>query len=238
LWGLVREKPHRPDEGNAMPGSGVTAAATEELLGWARAAGVTVAAGPPAGDGAQVYLWLLDLLPEQQLRPGDAGTAVRLRLRYLCCTGRPDDLASLDRTLQATIGSPYPAVFEPVPIEFWAGAGLAPRPAFHIDVVARLERPLRSVPRVVEPLRLYAAPMTTLRGTVLGPGGVPLPGMRVETADGRSATDTDHSGRFELPGVIAGAPVALRLSGRGRHFQHQVTAGDAPAVIRCEFRED
>ncbi|GAA3284464.1 carboxypeptidase regulatory-like domain-containing protein [Dactylosporangium vinaceum] len=217
---------------------GVTTAATEELLGWARAAGVTAGSGPPVAEGAQVYLWLLGLLPEQQLRPGDGAAAVRLRLRYLCCCSRPDDLLSLDRMLQATVGSPYPATFEPVPAEIWLSAGLTPRPAFHIDVVARLDRPLRPVPRVVEPLRLQTAPMTTLRGTVLGPGGHALAGMRVETADGRLAADTDHAGRFALPGVVTGRPVALRLTGRGRHFHHEVAADGSPAVIFCEFRED
>ncbi|WP_426513857.1 carboxypeptidase-like regulatory domain-containing protein [Dactylosporangium sp. McL0621] len=221
-----------------MPASGVIPAATEELLAWARAAGLTVASGPPAGDRSQVYLWLLGLLPEQQLRPGEGVAAVRLRLRYLCCAGRPDDLASLDRLLQATVGGPHPAVFEPVPAELWLSAGLAPRPAFHLDVVARLERPVRAVPRVTAPLQLRTAPMATLHGTVLGPGGVPLPGMRVETADGRVGAETDRAGRFALPGAVAGGPVALRLSGRGRHFQHQVPADGQPAVIRCEFRED
>ncbi|MFI5915172.1 carboxypeptidase regulatory-like domain-containing protein [Dactylosporangium sp. NPDC051541] len=216
----------------------MTTAATEELLGWARAAGVTVAAGPPVTDGAQMYLWLLALLPEQQLRPGEGAAAVRLRLRYLCCAARPDDLVSLDRLLQATVGSPYPALFEAVPVELWQAAGLTPRPAFHIDVVARLDRPLRPVPRVVEPLRLQTAPITTLRGAVFGPGGQPLAGMRVATADGRVSADTDHAGRFELPGVIHGSPVALRLTGRGRRFEHEAAADGTPAMIFCDFGKD
>jgi hypothetical protein len=232
-----------------MREQGIIAATTEALLEWVGGTGLTVAPGPPraepdtpTGPDAQVYLWLLALLPEQELRPGSGAGVVRLRLRYLLSAGRADDLTSLDRLLQATVGSPYPAVFEPIPSRLWQAVGAAPRPAFFVDVVGHLDRPRPAPPRVTEPLRLQAVPMRALPGTVLGPGDVPLAGMRVETADGLAAADTDHAGRFVLPGlpgVPGGAPLALRLSGRGRQFHHQVPAdGPVPVVIRCEFRED
>jgi hypothetical protein len=220
-----------------MPDSGVVAATTEEVLAWAGSTGLTVHAGPP-GD-AELSVWLLALLPEQQLRPGHGGGAIRFRLRFLCCAGRADDLASLDRFLQATLGSPYPAVFEAVPADVWALADAVPRPAFLVDVPVRLDLPQRAAPMVTEELTLRTVPHRLLRGTVLGPGDVPLAGLRVERADGLAATETDHAGRFELPGATAGAALALRLTGRGRQFHHQVPADSpSPTVIRCEFRED
>ncbi|GAA2396111.1 carboxypeptidase-like regulatory domain-containing protein [Dactylosporangium salmoneum] len=219
-----------------MP-EGVISATTGTLLRWAGGTGLTVAAGPPAAeDPADVYCWLLDLLPEQELRPGTGANPVRLRLRYLLCAGHPGDLDSLDRVLAASVGGPYAPVFEPVPPGLWAAAGVAPRPAFQVDVAVRLDRPRAVAPRVTVPLRLVDAPVREVAGTVLGPGDVPVPGLRVESADGLAATHTDGAGRFALPGLPAGRPVTLRLSGRGRQFHHQVPADDPrPAVIRCEL---
>jgi hypothetical protein len=222
-----------------MP-EGVISATTGALLRWAAGTGLTVAAGPPVDDQpAQAYCWLLALLPEQELRPGTGANPVRLRLRYLLCAGRAGDLGPLDRLLAASVGGPYPPLFEPVPEQIWASAHAAPRPAFYVDVVAHLERPRTPAPRVTERLRLQTAPMREVAGVVLGPGDVPVPGLRVETGDGLAAVHTDGNGRFVLPGLPADRPLTLRLSGRGRQFHHQVPADDPrPAVIRCEFRED
>lgn len=222
-----------------MP-EGVVSATTGALLRWVGETGLTVAPGPPVEAApVQVYCWLLALLPEQELRPGAGANPMRLRLRYLLCAGRPGDLEPLDRLLQAAVGGPYPPVFDEVPAGLWQAAGAAPRPAFHVDVVAHVDRPQPAAPRVSEPLRLRHAAVRELAGVVLGPGGVPLPGMRVETGDGLAAAYTDGAGRFVLPGLPADRPLALRLSGRGRQFHHQVPADDPrPAVIRCEFRED
>ncbi|MGI5240974.1 carboxypeptidase-like regulatory domain-containing protein [Dactylosporangium sp. CA-139066] len=222
-----------------MP-EGVISATTGALLRWAAGAGLTAVAGPPAAESpAPAYCWLLALLPEQELRPGTGANPVRLRLRYLLCAGRPDDLEPLDRLLEASIGGPYQPVFEPVPEQIWSAVHVAPRPAFYVDVVARLDRPRPPAPRVTAPLRLDTAPMRAVAGVVLGPGDVPVPGLRVETGDGLAAAHTDGAGRFTLPGLPADRPITLRLTGRGRQFHHQVPADDPrPAVIRCEFRED
>jgi hypothetical protein len=236
-----------------MP-DGVISATTGALLRWASGAGLTAAAGPPLADPpasatsagarpahppAQALCWLVALLPEQELRPGSGMNPMRLRLRYLLCAGRAGDLETLDRLLAATVGGPYAPVFEPVPAQLWAAVDATPRAAFYVDVVAHLERPRPPVPRVTEPLRLDAVPLRQVAGVVLGPGDVPLPGMRVETGDGLAAAHTDGAGRFVLPGLPAGRPLTLRLTGRGRQFHHQVPADDPqPAVVRCEFRED
>ncbi|GAA4250211.1 carboxypeptidase-like regulatory domain-containing protein [Dactylosporangium darangshiense] len=227
-----------------MP-EGVISATTGALLRWAAGTGLTVAAGPPPpepvpkGQAAQAHCWLLALLPEQELRPGAGANPVRLRLRYLLCAARPGDLEPLDRLLVACVGGLYQPVFEAVPAPLWAAVGAPPRPAFFVEVVVHVDRPRPAVPRVTEPLRLHAVALREVAGVVLGPGDVPLPGMRVEAGDGLAAADTDAGGRFVLPGLPAGRPFTLRLSGRGRRFHHQVPADDPrPAVIRCEFRED
>ncbi|WP_432826885.1 carboxypeptidase-like regulatory domain-containing protein [Dactylosporangium sp. CA-092794] len=222
-----------------MP-EGAISAATEALLRWAAGTGLTVAAGPPVPESpADAYCWLLNLLPEQQLRANPGGGPLRLRLRYMLCAGRPDDLEPLDLLLRASVGGPYEPVFEPVPAGLWEAVRAVPRPAFHVDVVTRLDRPRPATPLVRETLRLVPTPLRELTGVVLGPGDVPLPGLRVETGDGLAAAHTDAAGRFALPGLPADRPIALRLTGRGRQFHHQVPADDPrPAVIRCEFRED
>jgi hypothetical protein len=73
---------------------------------------------------------------------------------------------------------------------------------------------------------------------LLGPGDVPLPGVRVEVPAVATGTYTDATGRFALSGVPAGA-LRLMLTGRGRHFHADLpSTTEEPVVIRCDFEEE
>jgi hypothetical protein len=107
-----------------------------------------------------------------------------------------------------------------------------------IDVPARVERAAPAVPIVRAPLILRAVSLKDLRGQLLGPGDVPVPGVRVEVPAVAAGTYTDATGRFALSGLPAGA-LRLTLTGRGRHFHTDLpTATDEPVVIRCDFEEE
>jgi hypothetical protein len=151
-----------------MAEPGPIEATTAALLDWVGGTGLSARPGPPTvdDDPPDVHVWLVELLPEQELRRGSGGTAepVRFRMRYLLTTGRPDDVATLDRLLSATVHGPFHAVFEPVATDVWQLLGLAPRPAFFTDVVGHLDRPVPVRPRVAGPLRVVITPTTPPRG--------------------------------------------------------------------------
>jgi hypothetical protein len=148
-----------------MADPGPIEATTEALLRWVGGIGLSARHGPPAAqeDPPDVHVWLVELLPEQELRRGSGGTSepVRFRMRYLLTTGRPDDLGTLDRLLSATVHGPFHAVFDSVPVDVWQLLGTPPRPAFFTDVVGHLDRPLPVRPRVAGPLRVVITPTTT-----------------------------------------------------------------------------
>jgi hypothetical protein len=128
--------------------------------------------------------------------------------------------------------------FEPVPVELWRALDLRPRAALLVDVPAQVERATPRTPLVRGPLKLEGAPLQALRGQVVGPGDIPLAGIRVEAPVVGASTYTDNGGRFAFGGLPAGAPARLVLVGRGRQFQAEVTAdADAPVLIRCDFEE-
>jgi hypothetical protein len=145
----------------------------------------------------------------------------------------------LDPVLRAAAGDgDVSVVFEPVAVELWRALDLRPRAALLVDVPAQVDRATPRPPLVRGPLRLDGAPMRSLRGQVVGPGDVPLAGMRVEAPVVGASTYTDDGGRFAFGGLPAGDPARLVLVGRGRQFQAEVTAdADAPVLIRCDFEE-
>jgi hypothetical protein len=145
----------------------------------------------------------------------------------------------LDPVLRAAAaGGDVSVVLEPVPVELWRALDLRPRAALLVDVPAQVDRVTARPPLVRGPLRLDGAPMRSLRGQVVGPGDVPLAGMRVDAPVVGASTYTDDGGRFAFGGLPAGDPARLVLVGRGRQFQAEVNAdADAPVLIRCDFEE-
>src|SRR5690349_5859757 len=195
---------------------------------------VRASAPTPASDGVDV--WPLDLLADGASPEGP----IRLRVRHLIVPAGPlpAAVAVLDRVIAAVAADDrYRPVFEPLPAHLWTAAGIVPRPALVLDVPVQVGRPVAAVPRVRGELSVHVVPVHAIRGRVVGPGAVPLPGITV-SAGGRTAR-TDRRGEFTLPGLPGDRAVPLQLSGRGRHLRAEIAAPTAePVVIHCDFEED
>ncbi len=215
---------------------GPLARATTMLLSRLEAAGVPVQLRQPSNEDSEAYVgaWPVSLLPETL--PGNGGP-LRLRLRFLVYVGggaASPGLELLDRVLTK---EPLYLVPAEVPDSLWQAIGARLRPALLFDVPVHAEWPGDPPPRVTALPRIVAASLRDVSGLVVAPGGVPLVGMRVAVADGTVTAHTDGQGRFTLPGVLAGQPVRLVVTGRGLYLHATVDASshDEPVVITCEI---
>jgi Carboxypeptidase regulatory-like domain len=241
------------------PGPGPIAQSMTALAAWLSTVDTAVWVGDPGAPDAPSGLcaWPIAVLPEQEVRATTVRQPMRLRVRYLLTAGGAADggggagtdggastgAAELARLLDPVLlaaagGGAVNVVFEPVPVELWRALDLRPRAALLVDVPAQVDRATPRPPLVRGPLRLDGAPVRSLRGQVVGPGDVPLAGVRVEATSIGVSTYTDDGGRFAFGGLPAGDPARLVLAGRGRQFQAEVsTDADAPVLIRCDFEE-
>ncbi|MFC7483985.1 carboxypeptidase-like regulatory domain-containing protein [Luedemannella flava] len=116
-------------------------------------------------------------------------------------------------------------------------AGRSPRLALLVDVPVRVHRPAPSAPRVTGGLRITETPLRAVRGQVVGPSDVPVPGVRVVAVGLDLATRTDAHGAF----AFAGLPVAatrLTVAGKGLRGGADVPADAAqPVVLHCQYEE-
>jgi hypothetical protein len=223
---------------------GPIATATAVLTAWLSRAGVTATVAPPGGEvtgPAAVCVWPMAVLPEQEVRGTVGRGQLRLRVRYLLTTAAPPAGAAdlLDRILLASlIEGDVRIPIKPVGEQVWRAFGLAPELGLYAEVLSRVARPEPRPPLVRQPMRVDSTPLAKLFGRVIGPGGVPLPGMRVVVADTGAVTYTDNRGQFAFPALPEGRPVRLLLSGKGLDLVAEVAAPSAePVVIHCETEE-
>jgi hypothetical protein len=214
--------------------AGPLAGATALLLDCLRATGMSADLGQPDGfDQPGLLAWPIALLPENVPSKGNA--PLRMRLRYLVCAGGPASvaLAALDRVL--VTDQPYLVPAE-VPAALWQALGLPHRIGLFFDVPVHFDRPIPTAPRVTAAPQLRTASLQQVSGQVVAPGGVPLAGMNVATADGIASTYTDTKGRFQLPCPVTDQPLRLVVTGRGLRLSAEVPAVPAePVVITCEI---
>jgi hypothetical protein len=232
--------------------AGPIAAAIRTLLDWLSLAGIpavisppsvpTLPAGPataPGENSAPLTAWPIGILSEQQVRDGHGSAPLPMRLRFLLATdptsGAQVDL--LDRVLVASLqdGAVHTPV-EPVTVDVWQAFGLPPRLGLYADVRTVASIPPPTPPRVRHPLRLESLPLARIHGTVIGPGGIPVPGVRVSAA-GMPTVHTDDRGRFSLPSLSVGGPTRLLLSCKGFDLVAEATPSDEPLVIHCDIQE-
>src|SRR5690606_41449142 len=109
-------------------------------------------------------------------------------------------------------------VLEPGTPETWRGFGVAPQLGLYLDVTTQATAPPGPTPpRVRAGMQLSTEPLARLHGMVVGPGGVPVPGMKVVEQQTGAATDTGNRGLLAFPAVPASGPPRLRPSCRGPH---------------------
>jgi hypothetical protein len=215
------------------------------VVAWLARAGVGATLGPPTGDkyageedadGGGVRLWPLALLPDQAWRTTGHPDGIRLRIRYLI-TPTGWESAVLDRLLVAVVAeTTIQLVGEPVPAETWQALGVRPRAAVQVELPIHVMRPVPVIPVVRARLRVDHAPVAVLRGRVLGPGAVPVPGARVQVIGAEASTTSDSHGAFTLPGLPSG-PVRLLVTGKGLRLATEVEASAQPVDLLCDFEE-
>ncbi|HEX6683726.1 MAG TPA: carboxypeptidase-like regulatory domain-containing protein [Candidatus Limnocylindrales bacterium] len=223
---------------------GPVAGATATLLDWLSAAGVTPRLDAPGAgdpDSATIRVWPVRLLWEQAVRNASGPGPLRLRVRYLlACDAAPAEAAALlDRVLLASLaGGPVSLPAAPVTAGIWQAFGLPPQLGVYVDVAVQAHRPQPVAPRVRQALRVDGRSLARIHGQVVGPGGTPVPGIRVAVAATGAAVHTDHRGRFAFPAVPAGQPARLLLSGKGLELVADLAApSDDPVVIHCDPEE-
>ena len=187
--------------------------------------------------GEGVAVWPVSLLPETLPGKGGGGSPLRLRVRFLVYAGGRTTSPGLDLLDRVLIKEqPYLVPVE-VPDSLWQAIGARQRPALLFDVPVHVAWPGDPAPRVTALPRIVAASLRDVSGVVVAPGGVPLVGMRVAVSDGTATAHTDGQGRFTLPGVLAGQPLRLVVTGRGLRL-HATVGEDSngePVVITCEI---
>lgn len=223
---------------------GPVATATRSLLAWLEEADLSGSISPPtASDTAgQVCAWPVGLLPELEAR-ATAGPGPRwLRVRFLLTVDgdHTQVAAQLDRLLAGSLDGPQVrVVVEPVPVEVWQSFGLPPRLGVYADVLTRIvpARPAKPPIRVRGGVRVDDSPLSVIQGQVRGPGGIPIPGMRVVAIDSNATTYTDNRGRFEFVALPADRSIRLLVSGKGIEFVTEAVPSAEPVVINCEMEE-
>jgi hypothetical protein len=221
-------------------GAGPLAGATATLLDWLRRAGAPATVTPPTdADATGICVWPLAFLPERRTAGGAVPDPLRLRLRFLVTTGGTSLPDVLDRVLlAAAVDGGFPLVIEPITAEIWLSLRARPRAGLLVDMPVRVDRPAPEPIRVTSPLRVEHVPLQPLRGQVVGPGGTPLPGIRVEAVGSNAHTFTDPAGAFAFAGLPSGQQVRLLLSGKGLRLTAEVSvAGSEPVVIHCQTEE-
>lgn len=193
---------------------------------------------PGQGGDSSLYVWPLTLVPDRITAPGP--DALRMRIRFLVTSdGSAAAAALLDRALLIAAADPHlDLVLDPIPAQTWIALRARPRVAVVVEVPVRVPRPAPPVVRVRAPLRVDQAQIGTLRGRVVGPGAVPIPGAAVRAVDLGIATRTGGDGQFTLAGVPTDTPVRLLVSARGTRMSTQVTThGAEPPVVLLKLEE-
>jgi len=119
--------------------------------------------------------------------------------------------------------------------DYWEALHLPPLPCFVLSVPLRQERAEAPVRRVLQPLEIQVAPVTSLHGILLGPGDIPLPNASVMLLSPQIWTMTDQEGHFAFPAIPAESGSRhLRVRAKGKEFELEVeqpAAGEQPVTV-------
>lgn len=197
---------------------------------------VELSLGPPKGDFDGIHVYLLEVLDRPSTHENER-TSLVVMLRYLICAGEKDPRRAHQRLGELLFAAKQHAEFEahldPLPAGMWSAFGVAPRPAFQLDVPAR-RTVTREVRRVDHELALRFTSLGVLQGHVLG-HDKPLANALVELpALGRSMR-TGFDGAFRFAKVpVDRDPVRLVVRARGEKHEFQVekVLADKPLIVR------
>lgn len=207
--------------------------------------GVAVTLAPPTDTAEHpcISLYLLEIQSGGAVSRA-AGFPLTLVLRYVVSVGGGDPLAAhrlLGVLLFAALDHPdFEVDMTAAPAELWRGLKIAPRPAFVLAAPLVDSRVPEPVPLVGAPPRLDVGGMTSIAGSLVGPGDGPIAGASVEIP-GLVATRTDARGRFRFAAVPQSPPVRrCRVRVKSRTFFVDVPPAvqtGAPLTIRFNPEE-
>jgi hypothetical protein len=192
-----------------------------------------------------VACYLLSVTPEAPER-GVAKPPVRALARFLVTAWAPEPLEAHRRLSDILVGaSEKPGIElerqEP-PLALWQCLGVPPQPALVIRSHMRLGRPQPVAPLVRAPLQVELAQLTSLTGTVVSPGGIPLARAEVRLAPAGIPVWTGPDGTFTLHGawgVSVGATVLVTARGITRTMTLPTDGPtDAPVTVVFDPTEE
>jgi hypothetical protein len=189
---------------------------------------LTLPADTQTGEGIGLYLLSFASSPPPRTaeRP-----PLQFLLRYLITSWADTPQKAHDLLGQLIFAAMQNADFtvdlDPLPAETWLALKLIPRPSFILSIPIRQDRPKPKAEYVRGPLSVKSEPMAPFVGKVVGPGGIPISGARVEVPSLQLFNYTDANGQFQFAGLPAQqAKKELRILAKGR--QMDVTV-DQPA---------
>ena len=208
----------------------------QEILG-----GVEVSLGPPERDFDGIYVYLLELLDRAPEHENDR-TSLNVALRYLICAGDAEPKRAHQRLGQLLFAAKQHAEFqphfEPLSAETWSAFGIAPRPAFQLDVPVR-HTVTREVQRVERELALQFASLSVLHGRVFG-HDKPLANAVVELPALRRRMRTGYDGGFRFAKVPVDRDLVrllVRARGQEHEFRIEGIIPDKPLIVRFFEKE-
>ncbi len=215
----------------------------KQLQSWAKAllADAEVTLDAPqvdrAGRGASLYLYQLAPAPPAR---GSKQPPLQAMARYLVTTwaDSPAEAHQLLETLLfgAMEETAYEVDLSPLTPETWAHFGLHPCPAFVLSVLVKHERVQPPPMRVRRPLDVDTSPLVAVRGLVLGPDDIPMPGAHVDLPALQVSVHTDGNGFFQLPRVPTQPPttrIRVRAKGHAQVLNVQPgTLGETLLIVR------
>jgi hypothetical protein len=201
----------------------------EKLVEWVGAllGDVEVSLGAPEEKKTDsIGLYLTDILPSSPAHVARR-PPLQVTVRYLITAWaeRPIDAhRMLSRLLFAAMEHPeFEVDLEEMPTQIWTAFGVKPRPSFKIRLPLRFERTDLTEHRVGGPIELRRAPLSAMKGVVMGPGGQPLGNARVGLPACGLSTNTDSRGRFAFESVpVRSAGLQLHITARGREMVRAV----------------
>ena len=206
--------------------------------------------GPPLaeGRGRGVGMYLMELGYDPPPR-SVTRTSKQIALRYVVTAWAetPEEAHHLLGVIVfAAMDHPdFEVQLDPIPVATWLAFGVAPRPAFTLQVGLRHEREAPRKPLVKKPPALQQSPLGALAGrVVMRIDGVdmPLMGARVELPSFNLAIRTDAHGHFRFPAVPL-EPRVKRVRVRAKNRELWITTElgmeeKAPLVIHFPTMED
>jgi hypothetical protein len=225
--------------------------ADQFVINWAKGIldGVGVSTDVPVSsrDESEVSLYLFELVHAPPFRTVDR-PLLQIALRYLVTSWAKNveeahrnlgklvfgalgnEISESQQMEEGCLTLTLTTEVEPIPANFWAAFGHAPRPAFILRCLLSLERKQPAIPHVMQPVHVEMSGQRAVRGkvvTLVGEKELPLVGASVAVSKLKLSTRTDAMGVFCFPGVpvsLSQEGLSMVVSAKGKEYEVSFTA--------------